>query len=123
MSSGLSRTGLFRTFGLLELANGCLKATYTTFVGLLGHKHLDDFEPPNEHNVTNVSMNTNVSMDFSTKGVVTLLVRLERLHLDEFKLLDEFERGNEHSLLERLHGRERLDRLDEGCSSTFNTSR
>ena len=36
--------GLFQTFGLLELANGGLTATYTTFVGLLGHKHLDDDE-------------------------------------------------------------------------------
>ena len=29
-------------FGLLELENGGLTATYTTFVGLLGHKRLDD---------------------------------------------------------------------------------
>ena len=49
MSSGLSRMGLFQTFGLLELVNGCFKATYTTFVGLLGHKHLDDDERLDDH--------------------------------------------------------------------------
>ena len=34
----------FGLFGLLELENGGLTATYTTFVGLLGHKRLDDFK-------------------------------------------------------------------------------
>ena len=44
MSSGFSRMELSRTFGLLELENGGLTVTYTTFVGLLGHKRLDDDE-------------------------------------------------------------------------------
>ena len=35
MSSGFSRMDFFR---LLELENGDLTVTYTTFVGLLGHK-------------------------------------------------------------------------------------
>ena len=75
--------------------------------------------------------------------MVALLVclgPLERLHLDEFKLLDEFERGNEHRRLKRLDGLERdndneYGRLDssrgrgstlgisrQGCGSTLGTS-
>ena len=68
------------------------------------------------------------------EGVVALLARLgplERLHLDEFKLLDEFERGNEHRrLTRRLDGLERdndneYGRLDSsrGRGSTLGISR
>ena len=76
MSSGFSRMDFFGLFGLLELENGGLTATYTTFVGLL--------------KVTNASMMMYVSMNSNR------LDNDNRLD-DDNRLVDDEERGSTFS--------------------------